>query len=233
MNPGPVVAGTSAVPSYLAILLDQPAIGPEWKSWLTYELALRGVLLGTDGTIEEGGILIGFFRFLEPEECEAMLRAANVEVRARECPWAGPVRGALGWESAGSVEDLLRSFLPLLSRLCRGPLVRMEDGAHYEPLRRMAFSLSNLTGKFGFEDGEAFLGASPDYLEYARHEAQAVLERAGLEAQVSMVETAHNPLRIWGPITRNGKEVPDTVLRDLSMTLWAFDWSCLRDVTFW
>jgi hypothetical protein len=222
-----------AVPSYVAIILDQPAMGPEWKSWLTYALALRGVLLGTDGTIMEGDTLIGFFRFLEPDECEAVLRAANVEVRARECPWAGPIRGALGWESAGSVEELLRSFLPLLIRLARGPLVRTEDGAHYEPLRRMAFSLSNLTGKFGFEDGEALLSDSSDYLEYARHEAQAALARAGFEAHVSVVETTHNPLRIWGPMTRNGKEVPETVLRDLSMTLWAYDWSCLRDATFW
>jgi hypothetical protein len=221
------------VPSYLAIILDQPAMGPEWKSWLTYELALRGVLLGTDGTLEEGGTLIGFFRFLEAEECEAVLRAANVEVRARECPWAGPVRGALGWEGVGSVEDLLRSFLPSLIRLGRGPLVRTEDGAHYEPLRRVAFSLNNLTGKFGFEDGEALLGDSSDYLEYARNEAQAALARAGLQAQVSVLETAHNPLRIWGPVTRNGKEVSETVLQEHPMTLWAFDWSCLRDITFW
>jgi hypothetical protein len=217
----------------MAIILDRPSMGPEWKSWLTYELALRRVQLGTDGTIEEEGTLIGFFQFLEPEECEAVLRAANVEVRARECPWAGPVRGALGWEGAGSVEDLLRSFIPLLLRLGRGPVVRTEDGAHCEPFRRVAFSLSNLTGKFGFEDGDAFLGDSPDYLEYARHEAQVALARAGLEAQVSVVETPHNPLRVWGPVTRNGKEVPVTVLRDLSMTLWAFDWCCLRDVTFW
>jgi len=34
-------------------------------------------------------------------------------------------------------------------------------------------------------------------------------------------------------VTRNGKEVSETVLRELSMTLWAFDWSCLRDGTFW
>jgi len=232
VNPGPVV-GSDAVPSYLAIILDQPAMGPEWKSWLTYALALRGVLLDTDGTIGEGGALIGFFRFLEPEECEAVLRATNVEVCAREYPWAGPVRGALGWEGAGSVEELLRSFLPLLIRLGRGPVVRTEDGAHYEPLRRMEFSLSNLTAKFGFENGEALIGDSSDYLDYARHEAQAALARAGLDAQVSVVETTHNPLRIWGPVTRHGKEVPETVLRDLSMTLWAYDWSCLRDVTFW
>ena len=219
--------------SHLATLLDQPVMGPEWKSWLTYELALRGVQLGTDGTLEERGTLIGFFRFLEAEECEALLRAANVEVRARDCPWGGPVRGALGWDSAGSVEDLLRSFLPALIRLSRGPLVRMEEGAHYEPLRRMAFSLDNLTGKFGFEDGDAFLGDMSDYLEYARREAEAALARAGLEAQVSVLETAHNPLRIWGPVTRNGKEVSEKVLREHSMTLWAFDWSCLRDVTFW
>jgi hypothetical protein len=221
------------MPSYLAIILDQPAMGPEWKSWLTYELALRRVLLGTDGTIEDDATLVGFFRFLEPQECEAVLRALDVQVHARGCPWAGSVRGALGWDGAGSVEDLLRSFLPSLIRLGRGPLLRTEDGAHQEPLRQVDFSLENLTGKFGFEDGEAFLSRSADYLEYARHEAQATLARAGLDAQVAVVETAHNPLRIWGPVTRNGKEVSENVLRDLSMTLWAFDWSCLRDVTFW
>lgn len=234
MNPVPGFVGNGSVPPHLAVILDQMAMGPEWKSWLTYELALRGILLGMDGTIEEGGTLIGFFQFLEPEECRAVLQATSVEVRAQECPWAGPVRGALGWESAGSVEDLLRSFLPLLIRLGRGPLVRTEDGTHYEPLRRVAYSLYNLTSKFGFEDGDAFLSSSSDYLEYARHEAQAALARAGLEAQVSLIDnTAHNPLRTWGPVTRNGKEVPEVVLRELSMTLWAFDWSCLRDVTFW
>jgi hypothetical protein len=191
------------------------------------------VQLGTEGTIEESGALIGFFRFLEAEECETVLRVANIEVHARECPWGGPVRGALGWEGASSVEDLLRVFLPSLIRLGRGPLVRTEDGACYEPLRQVTFSLSNLTGKFGFEDGEAFLGDSSDYLKYAQHEAQTALARAGLEAQVSVLETAHNPLRIWGPVTRNGKQVPETVLQQLSMTLWAFDWSGLRDVAFW
>lgn len=233
MNPGPVITGQSAMPSYLAIILDQPTMGPEWKSWLTYELAMKGLHLRTDGTLEEDGALLGFFRFLEPQECEAVLRKASIEVGAQECPWAGPVRGALGWAGIGSVEDLLRSFLPLLIRLWRGPVVRTNDGAHYEPFRRVSFSLENLTGKFGFEDGEAFLSDSADYLEYARHAAQAVLARAGLEAQVSVLETSHNPLRIWGPVTRNGKELSETVLRDLSMTLWAFDWSCLRDVTFW
>jgi hypothetical protein len=56
---------------------------------------------------------------------------------------------------------------------------------------------------------------------------------AGLVMLASVLETAHNPLRIWGPVTRNGKEVSEKVLREHSMTLWAFDWSCLRDVTFW
>ncbi|ADO72175.1 hypothetical protein [Stigmatella aurantiaca] len=233
MNPGPAVEGKGAVPSHLAIILDQPAIGPEWKSWLTYELALRGLLLGTDGTVKEDRTLLGFFRFLGVQECEAVLRATRVEVHARECPWAGPMRGALGWEDAGSGEALLNSFIPVLIRRSRGPLIRLEDGVHHEPLRQVTFSLSNLTGKFGFEDGEALLCDSSDYLEYARNEAQAALTRAGLEAQVSITQTAHNPLRIWGDVTRNGKKISETVLQDFSMTLWAFDWSCLRDETFW
>jgi hypothetical protein len=69
--------------------------------------AARGVLLDTNGNIEDGGLIIGFFRFLEPPETEAVLRAANVAVATHECPWVGPVRGALGWVRAGLEEELL------------------------------------------------------------------------------------------------------------------------------
>jgi hypothetical protein len=223
-------------PPYVAVILDQPAMGPEWKSWLTFELALRGVLLGTDETLSQDGLITGFFRFLELEETEAVLRAMNVRVSALECPWTGPVRGAIGWIDATNAEDLLRNFLPFLARKGRGPLIRTDDKAYYEPVRRVTFSLKNLLGKFGFEDGEAFLNREPDYLEYARREAEAALERAGLEASVGLMEaTAHNPLRIWGPILRKdkGKKVSDVVLDELSMTVWAYDDKCLQDATFW
>lgn len=233
MSHGADKARDGSLPPYVAVILDQPAIGPEWKSWLTHELALRGVLLDTNGNLEEDGLILGFFRFLEPPETEVVLRAANVAVAAHECPWAGPMRGALGWVRAGLEEELLRSFLPLLVRLGRGPLIRTADGAHHEPFRKVTFSLGNLLDKYGFEDGEAFLDRTPDYLEYARREVQASLARVGLEAQVSRVETAHNPLRIRGPVLRHGKPVSEEVLRELSVTLWAHDWSCLQDVTFW
>ncbi len=52
----------------------------------------------------------------------------------------------------------------------------------------MTFSLGNLLDKYGFEEGEAFLDKTPHYLEYARREVQASLARAGLEAQVSLVD---------------------------------------------
>jgi hypothetical protein len=226
-------ARSAETPPYLAVILDQPVMGPEWKSWLTHELALRGILLGMEGAIEEGGTLLGFFRFLDRDETEAVLREMNVEVEARSCPWAGPVRGAIGWVRAGLQEQLLSSFLPLLVRLGQGPFVRTADAAHYAPIRKAALPLSHLVEKHGFEDGEALLRLTPDYLENARREVQFALERAGLEAQVSLIETAHNPLRIRGPVLRDGKEVPSQALRKLSVSLWVYDRSLLRDVMFW
>lgn len=235
MSPGTASWREGTFPPYVAVILDQPAMGPEWKSWLTFEMALRGVLLGTDETLKDDGLVIGFFRFLELDETHEVLRAANVQVSALECPWAGPVRGAIGWMSLTSYGDLLRNFLPFMVRQGRGPFIRTDDGAYYEPVRRVTFSLGNLLGKFGFEDGDAFLSHEPDYLEYARREAEAVLERAGLEAPIGATETIHNPLRVWGPVTRKdkGKKVSDVVLDGLSMTIWAYDYRCLKDVTFW
>jgi hypothetical protein len=64
-------------------------------------------------------------------------------------------------------------------------------------------------------------------------EAQSALRRAGLEAQASLVETAHNPLRLRGPVLQHGEPVSEELLRELSVTLWAHDGSCLRDVSFW
>ncbi len=219
---------------FVTIVLDQPAIGPEWKSWLTYELALRGFSLELDGTLLHQGETVGLFQFLDDLASEELLRAMNIEASARECPWAGPVRGAIGWELLGVMEDLHASFLPSLFKLAQGPVIRIKDAVHYEPVRKVGFSLYDLSVKSGFDDGGAFLNDSSEYLEYARREAQLALARAGLEADVSIMDnTAHNPLRIWGPVTRRGKKVSEHVLRDFSMTLWAYDWSCLEEIGFW
>jgi hypothetical protein len=225
--------GASTFPPYFAVILDQPTIGPEWKSWLVHELALRGVVLGLDGTIEDRGVLIGFYQFLERDEAEQALQTMNVKVEALACPWIGPIRGAIGWVRAGLQEDLLDSFLPVLVRLSRGPFVRTADSAFYAPVRQMAFSVENVVKKYGFGDGEDLLDVPGDYLEHACDEVQSVLEHAGLEAQVSLIETAHNPLRIRGPALRDGKEAPSDVLRELTVTLWAYDWRLLQDPSFW
>ncbi len=93
--------------------------------------------------------------------------------------------------------------------------------------------MEDLTRKFGFMDGDAFLSDSSDYMEYVQKEVESALANAGLEAPVGTTVTVHNPLRIWGSVTRNGKKVSESVLGRLAVTIWAFDWTCLRKVACW
>ena len=231
---------TRTFPPCVSVLLDQPEIGPEWKSWMTFELALRGIILdmkcdGDEILLQKNEDIIGFYRFLELEQTEAMLQATGAEVHALRCPWGGRIRGALGWSRLGLESELLDSFLPFLSRRCRGPFIHTDERIVHEPLRQVTFPLSNLTRKFGFDDGDALLNREPDYLEYVRREAETALARAGMVAGVGDIETHHNPMRIWGPIRRldQWEEVPDRELSSVSMTIWAYDDSFLKDVAYW
>lgn len=220
-------------PSHVAVVLDQPNMGPEWKSWLTFELALRKVVLGTDEVISDEDGFIAFFRFMELEEVQEILRAAHVEISALQCPWGGAVRGAIAWD--GNCWDVMHRLVPRLLWRSRGPVLRTEDGAYREPLRKVTFSLMELTSKHGFDDGDAFLSHDPDYLEYACREATAALAAGGLEAGVGSIDTHHNPLRIWGPVRRldQREEVQEWELGKLSMAIWAYDTSFMSDVSFW
>lgn len=223
-------------PPCVSVVLEQPGIGTEWKSWLTFELALRGVMLDTNEDIIQDEMPIGGFRFLELDETAAMLQHSNAEVSALDCPWVGRIRGSLGWIRADVNDEFLKAFLPTLARRCRGPFIQTDRKIQYDPLRQMKFSLKDLTSKYGFNDGEAFLSRDePGYLDYVRQEAESALVRAGIKASVGTTETHHNPLRIWGPILRSDgwEEVREWELDKYSMTIWAYDDSCLERVSYW
>jgi hypothetical protein len=49
----------------------------------------------------------------------------------------------------------------------------------------------------------------------------------------SAQEALPQPAAYPGARAPSWKPVSEEVLRDLSVTLWAHDWSCLQDVTFW
>lgn len=228
---------------YVFVILDRPGIGSDWQAWLTFELSSRGFLLGRDGEIHEmdnqGAIsrmsLLGFFRFLNVEETLDLLREARAEVSALASPSSGPVRGAIAWEYL-SLDEVRSLFLPTLVYSAWGPVIRTEDLSFREIVREVAFDLRHLLSKFGFDDGGAFLSRAPDYMSYVEKAARQGLNEAGLDAEVGAQEgTHHNPLRIWTPIRRkrDGKEVGESALDGKLMTIWAYDYSCLDDASFW
>lgn len=222
-------------PPCVSVVLDQPGMGPEWKSWLTFELALRGVTLSTEGELVQDEMMFGAFRFLDLDETAEMLHHANANTKVLDCPWAGRIRGALGWIRMDVDTVFLKAFLPTLARRCRGPFIQTDEKIQRDPLRLMEFSLKNLMSKYGFDDGEALLSREPDYLDYARREAESALTRSGIKASVGSTETHHNPLRIWGPLLRSDgwEEAREWELDNLSMTIWAYDNACLADVAYW
>lgn len=242
MNNGLEFWSVGPYPPYVAVVLDQPHIGSEWKSWLTNELTSQGIYLDATGAIQildENGLIrddvsLGFFRFLERDETEAVLRDAKVKVSALSCPWERAVRGAIGWVhfSQSDVRDLFLSNLLLRTR---GPVIRTEDGAAHEFIRQVTFDLSQLVNKNGFGDGDAFLNREPGYMAYAEQVAEKALAEAGLVAAVGATEPRHNPLRIRGDIRRmrDGKIVGESALRGHTMKLWACDYGFLEDASFW
>ncbi len=231
-------------PPYVAVVLDRPDIGLEWESWLTLELARRKFILDVDGMIrtldkdgrtDEGGL--GVFRFYSAEETEVFLNDVRVRVSALDCPWGGvnKVRGAIGWAHF-SLQEVKNGFLTTLLLRTRGPVVRPDEQTHRELLRQVSFELSGLTSKYSFDDGDAFLSRGGDYMAYVEGVAREALSAAGLDAAVGAYDgTHHNPLRIWTPIRRkrDGKEVGESALDGKSMTIWAYDYSCLDDASFW
>ena len=107
------------------------------------------------------------------------------------------------------------------------------DGACRHPLQLRTFGLDELLEKRGFNDGAAFLSESPGYLDSVHAAVEIQFKSAGLDAQVFTMDTIHNPLRVRGPILRKGQEVSEDILYELSVEIWAYDWTCLDDKTFW
>lgn len=233
------------VPPYVAVVLDQPAMGQDWRKWVTAGMAESHVLLEPDETFCDRyneNELLGWYDFLEAEEAEWVLQAIRVEMSVKECPWVAPlrVRGALGWFPLGT-RVLKYNFVPRLVTLCRGPVICTMDGSYHELVRKVTFSLGDLVRKRGFDEGDAFLdrSAESEYMRYCRQQVEAALENAGLEALVSVDDEArpHNPMRICGPILYKNRKffrkASEWVLDDLSVELWAYNWKCCDDRSFW
>jgi hypothetical protein len=104
-----------------------------------------------------------------------------------------------------------------------------------QAVRLVEFPMSNLVGKHGFADGEAFLGRSDDYLRYVQREAQAAIAAAGLSGDIGRFDTHHNPIRLVGDLHLHGRVVDDAE-RELAghrFRIWALDLASLADPEFW
>lgn len=219
--------------TFLTVIGSRRVRGP-WREWLTGALAARGITFAGE-ELRVGGVLCGFASLIDLADVAAVEPDA-AWWRPSRCPWVGAPAGVFSWDHTD--EALAKDRLvPALVDLGRGPFVRADvsgDQVRASVVRRR-FPLSDLVGPHGFDDGAALLREDPEYLEDVRRAAGSVIRDAGYRGDVGTWPSHHNPLRLAGPLTRDGRAVvdPEAVLRDHVLEIWAHDWSILGGAPFW
>ena len=221
---------------FIAAIMSAHLPDPEaWQDWLRHELVQHKVELGNDGNMTADGNYMGFYRLLSREQAQHEFGRALWFSLDEVPPWLGHPVGFFAWCHLGCESEAESHLLPALVELSRGLCVRIDDGRFVHLATEREFSLSNLIGKHGFDDGDAFLSRNPDseYLRATVLQTRRVLEEAGLDVFIGIYGTHHNPLRMTGDVTKDGKVVDDRVLWDLNIRLWTLNWPVLREETFW
>lgn len=220
---------------FISAIMDAELRGAAWKAWLQGELEKLGFIFGEDNEISYGDEMIGCYRFLECEEARLQYGDRAWFSLEPESPWLGKPAGFFGWTHIINQDLAETHLLPALVRLGRGVVARTDTGAYKRMACLQSFSLTNLLGKHGFRDGDAFLSEDDDYMLYVLGEVERQLKTAGLEGHIGIFPTHHNPICLSGPLRKNGQIIKDEypVLSKLSVKLWTYDWDVLRDLAFW
>ncbi|HYN78160.1 MAG TPA: hypothetical protein VES73_10250 [Lamprocystis sp. (in: g-proteobacteria)] len=234
MNP-PITRETAALPTFVAAVLEQHLLNRPWRDFLSQGFAQSGLELAGDGTLTRAADLIGCYRLLEPELAQHRMDAGLWRSLQPASQRLGRPVGYFCWTHAADEQAARAHLLPAVLRLCRGVIARPDNGQTREAVCRRNFPLTNLLGKHGFDDGEAFLDRSDATLREALGEVELALKAADLEGYVSVFGTHHNPLRLSGGLRRNGQVVDDEAqaLDGLSISLWSYNWPVLDEVLFW
>ena len=217
-----------------ATVIGARAVEGRWKAWLARELHSRGIAIH-DERLRVDGELIGFARLVDVEDARVWYGEASW-MQPSASPWVGPPAGVIGWTHSVDDHVARERLLQALIELGRGPFVRRvtERDEVLESFVRRRFSLANLVQRHGFDDGAALLRNDAEYMTAAVAIAQEALRAAGYVADVG-TWPSDNPLRISGPVWRDGRALDDAE-RELAahgFDLWAYDWSILREPTFW
>jgi hypothetical protein len=220
--------------TFIAAISDGRLAGDDYRDWTRRQLAEHGLQLA-DGELKRGGDLIGFYAFLDRDRGEQLVSAEARRVLADPGPYGGAVVGYFNWTHAVDERAGQTQLAPAILAIGRSVVARTDNGRFQQALRLVEFPLSNLTGKHGFADGEAFIARDDDYLRYVQREAQAAIAAAGLAGDVGRFDTHHNPIRLVGDLRLHGRVVenPERELAGHRFQIWALDLAMLADQEFW
>lgn len=152
-----------------------------------------------------------------------------------------------------SLRPPLRDLLIPFMKEARGAIVRTTDGAYREPVRLRTYLLRHAIGKYGCGDGTELLTCEQGaYFGDVLARIAEALRGQGLSGHVGWTPTSHNPIQFSGVEVRGlfgGKTMraalwrgddwqrppvhdTDAALGDLSVQLWAYDFSICDELSF-
>ena len=237
--------------------------GKSFDAHLRAELSACGIRLeqttGADCLLVHGDLTIGRACLLTPDQARARFGKAPFLDWTSPCPFVGKAVGYLVWDhfisqdpprQRGAFTDLIKGVLAAGQSF----IARLDTGDIAELAVERRLPLSDLTNRWGFDDGERLLtrGESP-YARAACRTAEEALAALGLKAEVEWVPTSHNPLRLswhvlpssWrqrigleprripGLYGADGKPRSPRVLNGKFFTLWVLDLGVLHNTALW
>lgn len=217
--------------THVVSVMDGHIQGEDWRRHVRQGFESSGLHLQDNGDISRGGDNVGIYSFVTLAEAGELFGGQSWFSLAPEGPWIGKPTGFLAWMVYRKTD-----IAYIVSWVCRGTVARL-DGRESRKLAGLnEFSLGNLRGKHGFDDGDAFLFRdNDDYWRYVLTEIERVLTGAGCVGNVGVFGTHHNPVRLSGDLTRGAETIDhdDCLLDNLRVKLYMRNLSLLSSSPFW